>query len=128
MARILVVDDDPLVGKALSRLLRREGFEVAIASDAAQALVMLDGFTPDLVLSDHRMPGMTGAELLALVRRRHPGVLRLLISGDAERAPSVAGDPDLEFVAKPWDGPALVARLRGMLSPYDAFGEREVTL
>ena len=117
MARILVVDDDPMVGKALSRRLRREGFDVAVAPSGLAALALVEGFAPDLVISDYRMPGMTGVELLEALGRRWPRARRILLSGDA--------DPDVvlavqgggvRLVTKPWDDEPLVVLLRRLLA------------
>ncbi len=119
MSRILVVDDDPLVGKALFRLLRREGFDVRVAPDGATALALLDDFAPDLVLSDQRMPGMTGAELLAQVGRRLPRARRVLLSGDAVPGAVAEYGGGVPLVTKPWEDGPLLAILRGALAALE---------
>src|SRR5262245_32852555 len=75
--RILVVDDELLVARALARLFRRHGVEVEMAGGANQALGLLtDGPPVQAVISDYRMAGMTGTEFLAVVRERWPEALR----------------------------------------------------
>jgi two-component system, OmpR family, response regulator VicR len=118
MVRILVVDDEPQIGSALRRLLRREGYEVQTALTGEEALVTLQGFAADVVLSDFRMPGMTGAELLGRVKRTHPLTLRIIISGHADFKAVLASVNEGEvcrFITKPWDDGELVSYLRTML-------------
>jgi response regulator RpfG family c-di-GMP phosphodiesterase len=118
MIRILVVDDEPQIGSALRRLLRREGYAVETALTGEEALVKLQTFAADVVLSDFRMPGMTGAELLGRVKRSHPLTLRIIISGYADFKAVLASVNEGEvcrFITKPWDDGELVSYLRTML-------------
>lgn len=126
MERVLVVDDEIQVANALRRLLRRAGFEVRTASSGPEALAALEVFAPDLVLSDFRMPGMSGAELLAEVRRRYPLALRVVLSGFADLGSVVASVNDGEicrFIHKPWDDAELVERIRRLLAERQAMAE-----
>jgi DNA-binding NtrC family response regulator len=68
-ARILVVDDEANARNALAEILREEGYQVETAADGFKALGRLDSFQPDLVLSDLKMPGMDGVELLGRLKR-----------------------------------------------------------
>ncbi len=116
--RVLVVDDEQQVAHALRRLLRREGFEVEVAYSGEEALEKLQGFPPDVVLSDFRMPGMNGSQLLQHVKARHPLALRLIISGYADFKSVAAGMSEGElcrFISKPWDDAELVTYLHGLL-------------
>jgi len=111
VARVLIVDDEPEVAKALRRMLTRRGFEVDVATSAQEGLAHLEAFSPDIVISDYRMPGMKGPELLDEVSRRAPSAARFLISGQMDLGSSV---PDLgphHILAKPWNNDELVARL-----------------
>jgi CheY-like chemotaxis protein len=110
--RVLVVDDEPEVGKALARLLRRAGFEVLVASSGEEALKHLDPFQPDVVLADYRMTGMSGSECLRAVAERRPSAARLLISGYTGSDVSGAARWAHEFLAKPWDSGELLAAVR----------------
>ena len=67
---ILLVEDEPNARRGLKALLEQEGFEVVAAADGQEALELLAGFGPDVVLTDVRMPKMSGLELLAELQRR----------------------------------------------------------
>ncbi|HKW68379.1 MAG TPA: response regulator [Terriglobales bacterium] len=87
--RILVVDDDPAVRDISSALLSSKGYEVRTARDGFEALVELRGALPDMIISDLKMPNMSGFELLSVIRRRFPQVAVIAISGEyAGTAPS----------------------------------------
>ncbi len=85
--RILFVDDEPLVLQGLQRMLRhmREEWEMVFVESGEAALTRLDQEAFDVVVTDMRMPVMSGAELLNLVLQRHPGVVRIVLSGHADR-------------------------------------------
>jgi CheY-like chemotaxis protein len=111
---VLLVDDEPLIRMSTADMLTDLGYSVTEAGSAEQAIdAIAGGFTPDLLITDHLMPGMTGTELAAQVRRRFPAVKILVISGYAE-----AGglDPDLPRLTKPFRESDLSARLQD-LSP-----------
>jgi two-component system response regulator VicR len=108
--RILVVDDELQVAKALQRLLQRAGFEVAIAGDGRAALYLVDEFSPDLVISDYRMPLMNGAELVREVRQRRPVTICVLLSGYLG-----VDDAECDCLVKPFDGKLLIAHIRHRL-------------
>ncbi|RMH36806.1 MAG: response regulator [Deltaproteobacteria bacterium] len=80
---MLIVDDEPRVLRVLSRLFKRE-YEVLHASDGAAALELARARHPDVIVTDQRMPNMTGVELLAHARRELPNALRVLITGFSE--------------------------------------------
>lgn len=123
MQRILIVDDEVQVCSALRRLFRREDFEVEIAASGPEALLKLEAFRPDVVLSDFRMPQMNGAELLAEVRRRLPLALRIILSGYSDLASVMASVNDGEicrFISKPWDNETLVPTIRTILKQREA--------
>ena len=102
---VLLVDDDANVLSALRRSLRREKITIQIARDAREALERMGDEPIDLVVSDHRMPGMSGLDLLKTIRRRWPGTKRILLSGwSAEIPPAELKAADLfEVLSKPWD-------------------------
>src|SRR5205085_7283889 len=72
--RLLLVDDDPSVCRAVAETAREQGFDVRTAASAEQALAQLAESAPDIVLSDVRMPGLDGLELLKIIRARVPSV------------------------------------------------------
>jgi len=88
MTRILFVDDDPAVLQGLGRMVRslRTDWRLAFATGGRQALEILAGEPFDVIVADMRMPGMDGAELLTEVMRRHPHMIRIVLSGQAEQA------------------------------------------
>lgn len=81
--RILLVEDEEVVAESLARLLIARGATVALAETGDEALAWLDEHAGicDIVLSDHGMPGMTGLDMLARIRERHPRLRRMLLSG-----------------------------------------------
>jgi two-component system probable response regulator PhcQ len=87
MATILFVDDEPSVLLALKRSLRKEPYEILTAGSAAEALEILGRTAVDLIVSDERMPGVTGSELLARVRKEYPSVVRFMLTGDVGLRP-----------------------------------------
>ncbi len=100
----LVVDDEPRLRQALSRLLKSDGFTTFEAGSGEEALTILGREPVALVLSDMRMPGMTGSELLREVRLRHPDIAFVLITAVAEVEVAVeclaAGAMD--YITKPF--------------------------
>lgn len=101
---VLCVDDEPRVLRALSLTLGLD-FDVEIAESGQDALDLLDKRDGcGVVVSDMRMPGMSGAELLAEVRRRHPGTMRVLLTGHAEVEAAIAAINNgriFRFLTKP---------------------------
>ena len=118
-ASLLLVDDEPRILSALERALRREGYAFEKADSAMSALAILERRAFALIVSDYKMPGRNGAELLAIVRRRFPQMRRVLLSG---WSPEIPGS-ELETAApdavhtKPWDDEALKDSIRNLLEP-----------
>ena len=114
-ANVLVVDDEDSIFSALSRALRREGYSFTYAPDAdtALALALTQGF--QVVISDNRMPGMHGLEFLELMRARHPGVVRVLMSADADAhlvSDATKRGTVFRMLSKPWADTELRAVVR----------------
>ena len=78
---LLIVDDNPSVRTTLSAVLGESGYRVHSAEDGFSALAELRNGIPDIILSDLNMPGMSGFELLSVVRRRFPAVQAIAMSG-----------------------------------------------
>ena len=103
--RVLVVDDEPEVLNTLNRQLRRD-FEVLIAHDAEGALALLDQHSVQVVISDERMPRITGCQLLTQVRERNPHIVRLLLTGYADLAVVIEAINQghiYRYITKPWN-------------------------
>src|ERR1700744_3900668 len=80
--RVLIVDDDPIVLQTCAAIVRSFGFSVRTAEDGFVALKILGQVLPDMIISDLRMPNMSGLELLSIIRRRFPHFPSIGISGE----------------------------------------------
>ena len=98
--RILVVDDDESTRECLAALLSSHGYEVSTAEDGFDALLQLTREPPDVVISDLNMPGMSGFELLPVVRRTFPHTMLIAMSGAYEGEAVPEGVTADAFVAK----------------------------
>jgi DNA-binding NarL/FixJ family response regulator len=110
MRRILFVDDESGILFGLKNLLRkqRHRWEMVFAEGAEAALELLDASPFDVIVSDMRMPGMDGPELLGRVKERHPHVVRLILSGHADREAIQRALPVAhQFVAKPCEADSI---------------------
>jgi DNA-binding NtrC family response regulator len=118
MERILVVDDERALRLAVSEVLERSGFAVTAVDSGTAALTALaeGGFA--LVISDMRMPIMTGAELLAAVQERHPGLPMVMMTayGTVEDAVAAMKAGARDFLTKPFAPPDLVHLVRNVLA------------
>ncbi|MFG6460457.1 HD domain-containing phosphohydrolase [Roseateles sp. DXS20W] len=112
---LLFVDDEPAILNALRRLFRPLGHRILLAESGEAALQLLAQEKVDLVLSDMRMPGMDGAQLLQAVCQGWPDVARLLLTGYADIGSIVAAVNQGEiqrYIAKPWDDQELLLAVR----------------
>ena len=117
MPTILLVDDEPAITDNLGPLLRRAGFEVAVAHDGDHALARLRAAAPDLVVLDVLLPGTDGRAVLRQVRqerREVPIILLTQVGGSVERAMALEEGAD-DYLNKPFDPYELVARIRAVL-------------
>jgi CheY-like chemotaxis protein len=81
LRKILVVDDDPVVGKSFSRVLSNKGYAVITAGNAQEALTKLQDAKYDVVFTDIKMPGMDGLELAEQVKAKHPWIPVVIVTG-----------------------------------------------
>lgn len=122
---LLIVDDDIDVSKSLYRLLRRDRYKIYIAESGEEALELLNKHAIHVVVSDQRMPHMTGAELLTRVKEQYPETIRIIISGysDFQAVNDAINNGEIyKFLAKPWDGGILRADIR---QAFQVHGLRE---
>ena len=115
--KILVVDDEAAARSALSELLRDEGYVVHTAGDGFKALGQLDGWSPDIVVTDVQMPGMSGIELMEKLRERVPGVGVVVMTafGSVENAVAAMQAGADDYLTKPVHFPELLLVLERML-------------
>jgi len=103
---LLLVDDEANILKALQRLLRRDGYTILLANSGEEALQLLLEKKVGVIISDHRMPAMTGTELLAKVKDLYPDTTRIVLSGfsDIDSITEAINQGNIyKFLAKPWD-------------------------
>lgn len=117
-ATLLFVDDEAHILSALRRTLRREGYRILTAETPERALELLGAEIVDLVVTDQKMPGMTGLQLLDEVHRRWPETRRLLLTGWTEAvAPERIRSLRIgAVIPKPWDDAELKRIVREQLA------------
>lgn len=126
--KVLCVDDEPGIVRALDWLLRRK-FEVITATDGDSAIALIQQHDFDVIISDQRMPGMTGVELLKTARQLSPRTMRILLTGYSDLQAVLASVNEGEvfrFINKPWNVdelPAVVAQAVGLARTNPAAAE-----
>lgn len=116
---ILLVDDEIAVVRALQRLLERSGYQVLVATHGEHALELLTQQPVAIVITDYRMPGLTGAELLQQIQQRHPHTIGLILSAFTDRQMLISclnSGVAYKFIEKPWDDQLLLQDIRAALS------------
>ena len=111
---ILLVDDEENILSSLRRLLRRDGYRILAASGGAEGLELLAKNAVDVIVSDQRMPTMTGVEFLRRVKTIHPDTVRIVLSGYTELqsiTDAINEGAIYKFLTKPWDDDQLRANI-----------------
>ena len=127
---ILVVDDEPEMLYSLKNLLRRE-FEVYTAGSGEAGMKILQEHEIHLVMTDQRMPEMTGVELLHRMKTEYPGAMRLIFTGYADIKTvidAINHGHVFRYITKPWDPEELVSALREAGERYDIIVKRNELL
>ncbi|GAB7078628.1 S16 family serine protease [Megalodesulfovibrio paquesii] len=122
-ARILVVDDEPIARENLAHVLRKEGHEVLVAGNGEEALTQLEASPVQLLITDMKMQGMDGLELLQRVQERSPGTDCIIVTGYAtvETAVDALKKGAFHYLAKPLNLDRLRAVVQEVLdSQQDA--------
>jgi response regulator RpfG family c-di-GMP phosphodiesterase len=112
---LLCVDDELAVLSALKRTLRSRDLTVITATSGAQALEVMAGVPVDLVISDMRMPGMDGAQLLEHIRHDWPDTVRILLTGYSDASATIRAvnrGQIFRYLQKPWDEQDLAESVR----------------
>lgn len=126
MTRVLVVEDEESYSDALSYMLRKEGFEVAVAPTGNVALETFDRTGADLVLLDLMLPGLSGTEVCRTLRQKSNVPVIMLTAKDSEIDKVVGLELGADdYVTKPFSSRELVARIRAVLRRR---GEEEAPL
>ena len=125
---LLLVDDEQNILSALSRLFRRDGYRVLTASSGSEGLSVLAENKVGVILSDQRMPEMSGSEFLSLVKDRFPDTARIMLSGYTELASvtdAINRGAIYKFLTKPWEDELLRDNVRQAFEHYELTLENE---
>ncbi len=118
---MLVVDDEPDVCDSVKNLLRHD-FEVLVAHSAEEGYRVLQEREVHVIMTDQRMPQVTGVEFLSRVRTRHPQAIRMLFTGfsDIDSIVSAINQGHVyRFLTKPWEPEDLLSSVREAAVEYD---------
>lgn len=119
---VLCVDDEENILNSLRRLLRKEGYRLLTASSGAEGLKLLEENNVHLVISDQRMPQMSGTEFLARVKEEYPDAIRIVLTGYTEVdaiTESINKGHVYKFFLKPWNDQSLKLEIKQALEQYD---------
>lgn len=121
MNAVWIVDDDQSIRWVLERAMQREGFEVRAFSTATECLKALETAVPKVLLSDIRMPGQSGLELLQQVKQRWPGMPVIIMTAfsDLDSAVSSFQGGAFEYLPKPFDLPQAIELIRRAMAESD---------
>jgi FixJ family two-component response regulator len=112
---LLIVDDEAGVRSALTRMFRKDGYRDHRCGERAEGLEALALNAVQVIISDQRMPGMSGTEFLATVKELYPNTIRIILSGYTDLAvvtESVNRGAVFKFLTKPWDDDQLREQVR----------------
>ncbi|GMU60863.1 MAG: hypothetical protein AMXMBFR34_26260 [Myxococcaceae bacterium] len=126
--RLLLVDDEENILRSLRRVLRSGEWDIETAAEGTRALALVDSFAPDVVVSDFRMPGMSGVALLTQVKTRLPRTQRILLTGNADHLAleeAINRSEIFRFVSKPWNDAQLLLTVRSAFEQHRLIGENE---
>jgi two-component system probable response regulator PhcQ len=124
--KVLLVDDDEDLLDGLMNVLRKEPYQFRCASSADQALLMLDEEFFDVVISDERMPGMSGTQFLSNVLRDHPQTIRMILTGHATAktaAKAISEGRLFRYLLKPCQPKDLAAAIHEGLMLREIFSD-----
>ncbi len=125
---LLLVDDEENVISSLKRAFMDEAFEIFSASSGAAGLEILAKETVQVIISDEKMPGMSGAEFLSKAKKLYPDTVRFMLTGQAsiEAAMLAINEGEIyRFFTKPWDDLQLVFAIRSAFERFDLAEENQ---
>ena len=120
--RLLIVDDEPAILKALARTFRAEAYDVVTAGNSTEALARLQEAPAQVIISDYMMPGMNGAELLKRVKTLYPDTIRIMLTGHADTGAVMGAINEgavYKFILKPWNDDDLRVTVSLALEQFD---------
>ncbi|NMF88209.1 ATPase, T2SS/T4P/T4SS family [Aromatoleum petrolei] len=120
--RLLIVDDEPAILKALTRTFRAEAYEIITASNGSEALAQLREAPVQVIISDYMMPGINGAELLKQVKTLYPDTIRIMLTGHADTGAVMGAINEgavYKFILKPWNDDDLRITVSLALEQFD---------
>jgi len=123
---VLFVDDEPMVTEGLKRALRKEPYRILSARSGQEALAILEVEKVDVIVSDEQMAGMSGSELLSIVRKRRPNTIRMILTGHASLDAAIRAINEGEiyrFFTKPCNEIDLAVTIRQALRQNDLMTE-----
>lgn len=129
--KVLLVDDDQHVINALKRALRHDPYDILSANSAEEALNIMAGERIDLVVSDEKMPGMTGSKFLSMVCRKYPDTIRIILTGHASLEVTIRAINEGEiyrFFTKPWNDVDLTITIRQALQQKELIVQNRLLL
>ncbi|MHB9101182.1 MAG: EAL domain-containing protein [Sulfuricella sp.] len=119
---LLLLDDEENILTSLTRLLRRDGYEILKATSAAAAFELLAEHSVGVIISDQRMPEMNGTEFLRRVKQIYPDTVRMVLSGytDLKSVTDAINEGAVyRFLTKPWDDELLRANIQEAFQRYE---------
>ena len=129
MTHVLIVEDEESLADPLAFLLRKEGFEASVVNDGAQALSTFDRVSPDIVLLDLMLPGMSGTEICKALRTRSSVPVIMVTARDSEIDKVVGLELGADdYVTKPYSARELIARIRAVLRRGGDLAEEDLDI
>jgi len=119
---ILIVDDEENVQKSLKRVFFNDGYNIYTANNAEEALRILQREDIDLIICDHKMPGLTGLEFLERTVHTYPDLIRIILTGHADMEDTLRAINKgnlYKFILKPWNNDDLRVTVKRALELRD---------
>lgn len=119
---ILIVDDETHILSALKRVLSDDPVVIYTAESGERGMVILEDAPVKVIVSDHRMPGMSGTDFLSRVRLKYPGIVRIMLTGYAsiDAAINAINEGEIyRFLVKPWNDHEILLTIRAALEKYN---------
>lgn len=124
--KILLVDDEQNILNSLQRLLRKEGYEILLASSGKEGIEILKKHSVSLIVSDQRMPQMSGVEFFNKIKDIHPDTIRVILSGYTNVnsiLEAINQGRIYKFITKPWNDEELKLTIQRALEQHELISE-----